>query len=197
MLFFPPNSSGEVKTLQSLNAQQSAMITLIEANFTQMVQYLSQERDTALKDRDTYHQQTITLRKDNTMLIEQLATYSRYCMFVLCALCEQMTVKCYKNKDIKGFIFLTRKCKEDFAHSLDGIQTVTRDFLNKINNLFPHQLTFHLTCERQQEQMEKIRNSCTNLSRDVENKFQMYLDNVGNKVCACSVFSDFRRCVTF
>lgn len=32
--------------------------------------------------------------------------------------------------------------------------------------------------------MEKIRNSCTNLSRDVENKFQMYLDRVGDKVSA-------------
>lgn len=144
-------TGSEIKTLQSLNAQQKAMINLIEANFTQMVQYLSQERDNALKDRDTYHQDTITLRRENTMLREQLATY-------------------------------TRKCKEDFTHSLDGIQTVTRDFLNKINNLFPHQLTFHLTCESQQEQMEKIRNSCTNLSRDVENKFQLYLDNVGNKV---------------
>lgn len=67
---------------------------------------------------------------------------------------------------------------------MDGIKTVTRDFLNRINNLFPHQLTFHLTCDSQQEQMEKIRNSCTNLSRDVENKFQLYLDKVGNKVRA-------------
>ncbi|TNN35595.1 Plasmalemma vesicle-associated protein [Liparis tanakae] len=75
-----------------------------------------------------------------------------------------------------------RKCKEDFAQSLDGIKTVTSSFLNKINNLFPHQLTFHLTCDRQQDQMEKIRSSCTNLSRDVENKFQLYLDNVGHKV---------------
>lgn len=81
-------------------------------------------------------------------------------------------------------LLLTRKCKEDFAHSLDGIQTVTRDFLNRINNLFPHQLTFHLTCDSQKEQMEKIRNSCTNLSRDVENKFQLYLDKVGDKVSA-------------
>lgn len=81
-------------------------------------------------------------------------------------------------------LFSTRKCKEDFAHSLDGIKTVTRDFLNKINNLFPHQLTFYLTCESQKEQMEKIRNSCTNLSRDVENKFQLYLDKVGDKVGA-------------
>ncbi|KAM7409691.1 hypothetical protein PAMA_001266 [Pampus argenteus] len=144
-------TGSEMKTLQTLNAQQKAMINLIQANFTQIVKYLSQERDNALKDRDAYHQETITLRRDTTMLREQLTTY-------------------------------TRKCKEDFAHSLDGIQSVTRDFLNKINNLFPHQLTFHLTCESQQEQMEKIRNSCTNLSRDVENKFQLYLDNVGNKV---------------
>ncbi|XP_061540388.1 plasmalemma vesicle associated protein b isoform X2 [Phycodurus eques] len=144
-------SSNELKTLQSLNAQQRAMIELIEANFSQTVRYLSQERDNALKERDVHHQDVIALRRENIMLKEQLTTY-------------------------------TRKCKEDFAHSLDGIQSVTRDFLNKINNLFPHQMTFHLTCESQQEQMEKIRNSCTNLSRDVENKFQLYLDNVGNKV---------------
>ncbi len=47
--------------------------------------------------------------------------------------------------------------------------------------------------------MEKIRNSCTNLSRDVENKFQLYLDKVGDKVSVtcfvvfqevCMFFSD-------
>ncbi|KAF7657200.1 hypothetical protein LDENG_00030510 [Lucifuga dentata] len=146
-------SGSEMKTLQSLNAQQRAMINLIEANFTQTVQYLSHERDNALKDRDTHHQDAIVLRRENTILKEQLAAY-------------------------------TRKCKEDFAQSLEGIQTVTSSFLSRINNLFPHQLTFHLTCESQQEQMEKIKTSCTNLSRDVENKFQMYLDNVGNKVAA-------------
>lgn len=78
--------------------------------------------------------------------------------------------------------FLNRKCKEDFAHSLAGIQAVTRDFLNKINSVFPHQMTFYINCESHREQMEKIRNSCTNLSRDVENKFQLYLDKVGDKV---------------
>lgn len=150
--------TSELKTLQSLNAQQKALINLIEANFTQTVQYLSHERDSALKDRDTHHQDAITLRRENTMLKEQLTTY-------------------------------TRKCKEDFAHSLDGIKTVTKDFLNRINNLFPHQLTFHLTCDSQQEQMEKIRNSCTNLSRDVENKFQLYLDKVGNKVAEIQALS--------
>ncbi|XP_070817245.1 plasmalemma vesicle associated protein b [Chaetodon trifascialis] len=157
----PPVSvtaTNELKTLQSLNAQQKALINLIEANFTQTVQYLSHERDSALKNRDMHHQDAITQRRENTVLKEQLTTY-------------------------------TRKCKEDFAHSLDGIKMVTRDFLNRINNLFPHQLTFHLTCDSQQEQMEKIRNSCTNLSRDVENKFQLYLDKVGNKVAEIQALS--------
>lgn len=151
-------SSGEVKTLQSLNAQQKAMIDLIQANFTQTVQYLTLDRDNALKERDTHKHDTIILHKENTMLKEQLTAY-------------------------------TRKCKEDFANSLDGIQSVTSVFLNKINNLFPHQMTFHLTCESQQEQMEKIKNSCTNLSRDVENKFQLYLDKVGNKVAEIQALS--------
>lgn len=154
---FNPTSS-ELKTLQTLNAQQKAMINLIEANFTQTVQYLSQERDTALKDRDSRHQEAITVRRENAMLNEQLTTY-------------------------------TRKCKEDFTQSLDGIKTVTSEFLNKINNLFPHQLTFHLSCASQTEKMEKIRNSCTNLSTDVENKFQIYLDRVGDKVSQIQVMS--------
>lgn len=148
----------ELKTLQTLNAQQKAMIGLIEANFTQMVQYLSQERDTALKDRDTHHQDAITTRRENNMLKDQLTLYSR-------------------------------KCKEDFAHSLDGIKIVTSEFLDKMTNLFPHQLTFHLSCSKQAEQMEKIRTSCTNLSTDVENKFQIYLDRVGDKVAEIQAFS--------
>ncbi|XP_068174858.1 plasmalemma vesicle associated protein b [Antennarius striatus] len=151
-------SSSELKTLQSLNAQQKAMINLIQANFTQTVLYLSQERDMALKDRDKHHQDAIIQRRENTMLAEQLTIYSR-------------------------------KCKEDFAHSLDGIKTVTRDFLNRINNLFPNQMTFHLTCDSQREQMEMLRNSCTNLSRDVENKFQLYLNKVGDKVSEIQALS--------
>uniref|UniRef100_A0A3B5LVE3 Plasmalemma vesicle associated protein b n=1 Tax=Xiphophorus couchianus TaxID=32473 RepID=A0A3B5LVE3_9TELE len=75
-----------------------------------------------------------------------------------------------------------KKCKEDFVQALSGIQTVTTKFLNKIDNLFPHSLTFHLTCKSQKEQLETIKSNCTNLSRDVENKFQPYLDHVGEKV---------------
>ncbi|KAM4739085.1 plasmalemma vesicle associated protein b [Anableps anableps] len=76
----------------------------------------------------------------------------------------------------------TSKCKEDFAKPLLGIQIVTTMFLDKINNLFPHSPTFHLTCNSQREQLENIKNSCTNLSREVESKFQLYLNNVGSKM---------------
>lgn len=79
--------AGEMKTLQSLNAQQRAMINLIEANFSQTVQYLRHERDNALKDRDTHHQDAITMRRDNTILKEQLATYTRYCAFASLCVC--------------------------------------------------------------------------------------------------------------
>lgn len=146
-----PFSNNELKTLQSLNTQQRAMIRLIEANFTQTVQYLSHERDSAIKERDAHNQDAINTRQENVKVQEQLTTY-------------------------------TRKCKEDFSKSLEGIQTVTSAFLLRINNLFPHHLTFQLTCEKQQEQMEKIRTSCTNLSREVEDRFQKYLNSVGDQV---------------
>ncbi|MEQ2242006.1 hypothetical protein ILYODFUR_031293 [Ilyodon furcidens] len=123
-----------------------------------MVQYLTHERDSALRDQDVNREEAIKLGRENNLLKEQLTTY-------------------------------TRKCKEDFAQSLHGIQAVTTKFLSKINNLFPHLPTFHLTCNSQKEQLEKIRSSCTNLSRDVESKFQMYLDNVGNKVVEIQALS--------
>ena len=53
------------------------MIKLIEANFTQTVMYLNQDRDNALKDRDSHHQSVIALRRDNVNLKEQLETYTR------------------------------------------------------------------------------------------------------------------------
>ncbi|XP_062411892.1 plasmalemma vesicle associated protein b [Sardina pilchardus] len=76
----------------------------------------------------------------------------------------------------------TQTCKEDFSKPLEGIQEVTAAFLAKINNVFPHSLTFHLTCEKQQEQLNGIRTNCTNLSRQVEDKFQSYLNRVGDQV---------------
>jgi len=76
----------------------------------------------------------------------------------------------------------TKKCKEDFAESLIGIQTVTSAFLTKIDNFFTNSVTFHLTCQKQEEQMDRIRSNCSSLSRQVEDKFQSYLNAVGAKV---------------
>ncbi|XP_010870871.1 plasmalemma vesicle associated protein b [Esox lucius] len=154
----PVAANAELKALQSLNSQHVAMIQLIEANFTQTVHYIRIERDNAIKDRDAHHLESISLRRENTNLKEQLTLY-------------------------------TKKCKEDFAKSLEGIQTVTSNFLVRIEKLFPHTMTFHLTCEKQSEQMEVIRNSCSSLSKEVEEKFQQYLDNVGMKVADIQALS--------
>lgn len=81
---FVPNPPDELKTCQSLIAQQKALISLIEANFTQTVHYMSQERDNALKDRDVQHQEAITLRRENIMVKEQLSTYTRYGSMYVC-----------------------------------------------------------------------------------------------------------------
>lgn len=79
----------------------------------------------------------------------------------------------------------TKKCKEEFVTSLQGIQEVTRTFLSKIKNLFPDTFnTFHLTCKNQQDQMKKICDNCSSLSQQVETKFQKYLDLVGDKISA-------------
>ncbi|XP_029929654.1 plasmalemma vesicle associated protein a [Myripristis murdjan] len=74
------------------------------------------------------------------------------------------------------------KCKEDFALSLSGISDVSKAFLEKIESLFPRHIAFQLTCEKQKDNLEQIRSNCTSLSREVEDKFQRYLDSVGAQV---------------
>uniref|UniRef100_A0A3Q2Q1V8 Plasmalemma vesicle associated protein b n=1 Tax=Fundulus heteroclitus TaxID=8078 RepID=A0A3Q2Q1V8_FUNHE len=154
----PVTINYEAEHLRKTLIQQNNLIKLINANFSQMVEDLTHERDLAQRNKNDYLQEALKLRRDNSILTDQLAAY-------------------------------TRKCKEDFVQSLNGIQTVTSTFLDRINNLFPHSLTFHLTCNSQQEQLEKIKSSCSNLSRDVESKFQLYLDNVGNKVVEIQALS--------
>ncbi|XP_010892332.2 plasmalemma vesicle associated protein a [Esox lucius] len=75
-----------------------------------------------------------------------------------------------------------KKCKQDFVQSLDGISNVSRTFLQKINNLVPNICPFMITCKTQSDQLNLILNNCTSLSREVETKFQHYLDNVGTRV---------------
>lgn len=77
-----------------------------------------------------------------------------------------------------------QQCKTDFADSLSGISNVTRAFLAKVDSLFPMHMPFHLTCSKQGEHLEQIRSNCTSLSREVEDKFQRYLNNVGEQVSA-------------
>ncbi|KAL0966670.1 hypothetical protein UPYG_G00298130 [Umbra pygmaea] len=75
-----------------------------------------------------------------------------------------------------------KKCKGDFVKSLDGISNVTKAFLLKIDTLMPIHTPFLLTCAKQTDHFNQIRNNCTSLSHEVETKFQYYLDNVGSQV---------------
>lgn len=75
-----------------------------------------------------------------------------------------------------------QRCKEDFAQSLSGVSNVTIAFLLKIDSLFPSHIPFQLTCTKQKELLEQIRTNCSSLSREVEDKFQRYLNNVGDQV---------------
>lgn len=95
-----------------------------------------------------------------------------------------MKIKQEKDDLISELQLYKKKCKEDFVISLQGIQDVTTAFLTKIDNLFPDTFTFHLTCSKQHEQMQKVHANCTNLSRQIEEKFQTYLNLVGDKVSA-------------
>lgn len=74
-----------------------------------------------------------------------------------------------------------KKCKEDFVESLRGIPNVTKEFLRRIDDLFSKHISFMLTCDKQSNQLENIRENCSSLSREVENKLQTYLNIVGDQ----------------
>ncbi|PWA21195.1 hypothetical protein CCH79_00009403, partial [Gambusia affinis] len=138
---------------------------LVKSNINQVVQNLLSEKDNTIRDRDNAIRDRDKVLRDRDVHLTEIR-------------------KLHGDKNLLEEKLTTykRKCKEDFIQSLSGIQTVTTKFLNKIDNLFPHSLTFHLTCKSQKEQLETIKSNCTNLSRDVENKFQPYLDHVGEKM---------------
>lgn len=75
-----------------------------------------------------------------------------------------------------------KKCQDEFLKSLEGVPEITKTFREKINTLFPHFTPFHITCNKQHEQLEQIRNNCSSLSAQVENKFQAYLNDIVYKV---------------
>ncbi|KAM6918293.1 plasmalemma vesicle associated protein a [Xenentodon cancila] len=98
------------------------------------------------------------------------------------------------------------KAKEEFHHSLTSVTNVSRAFLEKIDSLFPRHIAFQLTCAKQREHLDQIRTNCTNLSREVEDKLQRYLNNVGDQVSSIQaennrlkaenslLSEDYRRC---
>ncbi|KAK5859753.1 hypothetical protein PBY51_021284 [Eleginops maclovinus] len=104
--------------------------------------------------------------------------------------------------------FCKQKCKDDFSQSLSGISNVSKAFLGKIDSLFPSHIAFQITCPKQREHLEQIRTNCTRLSMEVEERFQHYLNNVGEQVSIIQAESshlkaenillseDFRRCST-
>ncbi|XP_068197262.1 plasmalemma vesicle associated protein a [Antennarius striatus] len=84
-----------------------------------------------------------------------------------------------KEKELE---FFRQKCKGDFTQSLSGISNVTKAFLEKVDSVFPACIAFQLTCPKQREHLEQIRTNCSSLSRDVEDRFQRYLNSVGEQV---------------
>lgn len=140
-----------MKTLQTLLDQQRSLYVILQSNFSQTVQNLKFDLDSAIKDKNKHEMTMMKLKQEKEDLSSELKLYQK-------------------------------KCKEDFVMSLQGIKDVTNAFLTKIDNFFPDTFTFHLTCSRQQEQMQKVHANCTNLSRHIEEKFQNYLNLVGDKV---------------
>ncbi|XP_061878227.1 plasmalemma vesicle associated protein a isoform X2 [Entelurus aequoreus] len=106
----------------------------------------------------------------------------------------------------KEIEFSRQRCKEEFVQSLSGVSNVSRAFLQKIESLFPSHIAFQLTCLKQREHLEQIRSNCTSLSREVEDRFQNYLNIVGDQVSEIQtenshlkaenmrLFDDFRSC---
>ncbi|XP_044075125.1 plasmalemma vesicle associated protein a [Siniperca chuatsi] len=95
---------------------------------------------------------------------------------------EAIRLRRDKSTHEKEVEFYRQKCKDDFSQSLSGVSNVTKAFLQKVDSLFPAHIAFQLTCAKQREHLEQIRTNCTSLSREVEDRFQRYLNSVGEQV---------------
>ncbi|XP_023283891.1 keratin, type I cytoskeletal 9-like [Seriola lalandi dorsalis] len=95
---------------------------------------------------------------------------------------EAIRLRRDKSTQEKELQFYKQRCKEDFSQSLSGVSNVSKAFLLKIESLFPAHIAFQLTCPKQREHLEQIRANCTNLSREVEDRLQRYLNTVGEQV---------------
>lgn len=95
---------------------------------------------------------------------------------------EAIQLRRDKSIQEKELQFYRQKNKDDFSQCLSGVANVSKAFLQKIDSLFPAHIAFQLTCAKQREHLEQIRSNCTSLSREVEDKLQVYLNSVGSQV---------------
>ncbi|XP_066551231.1 plasmalemma vesicle associated protein b [Amia ocellicauda] len=139
----------DVEKMRLIQERDSLKLNVV--NLTLISTTLQSDLNTASKDRDNFHLESISLRKKETDLKQQLDSF-------------------------------TKKCEDDIRHSLEGIQTITTSFQEKIRNLFAPSHAFSLTCEKQRAHLDSIRANCSTLSQDIENKFQPYLNSVSATV---------------
>ncbi|KAM9322084.1 uncharacterized protein KZ484_020321 isoform 2-T2 [Pholidichthys leucotaenia] len=83
------------------------------------------------------------------------------------------------DKEVQSY---REKYTDEFIEALTSLSNVSKAFLQKIDMLFPAYPRFWLTCAKQREHLEEIRTNCTNLSREVEDKLQQYMNTVGKQV---------------
>ncbi|KAL4608012.1 plasmalemma vesicle-associated protein-like isoform X2 [Arapaima gigas] len=137
-----------------------------------------------LQERNRHLEDLHTLVNNNfTQMVRQLKTelgdMTKECNEQRLANINLKQDKTSLEKQLEAY---TKKCKEDFMTSLQGINTVTKTFLNKIESSFPGCFFFHLSCPAQKGYLEQIQNNCTSLSSEVEDKFQQYLYQVADTI---------------
>ncbi|KAM4551349.1 plasmalemma vesicle associated protein a [Odontesthes bonariensis] len=95
---------------------------------------------------------------------------------------ETIRLRRDKSTQEKELEIYRQNTKDEFRNSLKSVSNISRAFLEKIDSLFPRHIAFQLTCPKQREHLEQIRSNCTSLSREVEDKLQSYMNNVGEQV---------------
>ncbi|CAL8345977.1 unnamed protein product [Merluccius merluccius] len=115
-------------------------------------------------------------RKDTTILVDQLTKDRDNSQL------EAIELRNEREKLQWEINSYKLKCKQDFVASLSGISNMSKAFLQKVDTLLPRHMPFQLTCVRQQENLNSIRNNCSRLSREVEDTLQQYLNSVGTQV---------------
>ncbi|CAN9503224.1 unnamed protein product [Ophioblennius macclurei] len=87
-----------------------------------------------------------------------------------------------KSKCEKELSIYRQQSRNEFTQSLGSVSNVSRAFLEKIDTVFPALNRFMISCPKQSEHLEQIRNNCSSLSREIEDKLQRYLNIVGDQV---------------